>query len=155
MRAMDEPLQPPAPGRRVLFCAAGAALGAALVLLVALPVDVIQGFLEGGDLLRAAGSYAVAMVPVAALAGALGGGVGAYSRWSTATRPRGTAMLAGITAVGVGAMATFGLLWAPLAAWAQIGWIIMIGAGAAFGSRWLDARLAAAEAAGTAGAPNA
>jgi len=155
MRAMDAPLQPPVPGRRVLFCAAGAALGAVLVLLVALPVDVLQGFLEGGDLIRAGGSYAVAMVPVAALAGALGGGVGAYSRWSTATRPRGTAILAGVTAVGVGAMATFGLLWAPLAAWAQISWIIMIGAGAAFGSRWLDARLTVAEAPGTAGAPDA
>lgn len=147
MRAMDVPLQPPVPGRRVLFCAAGAALGTALILLVALPVDVIQGFLAGGDLIRAAGTYAVAMIPVGALAGALGGGVGAYSRWSTATRPRGTAVLAGVTATGVGAMATFGLLWAPLAAWAQIGWIIMIGAGAAFGASWLDARLAAADAA--------
>ncbi|GAA1164796.1 hypothetical protein [Nesterenkonia sandarakina] len=152
---MDAPLQPPAPGRRVLFCAAGAALGAVLILLVALPLDVIQGFLEGGDLIRAAGSYALAMIPVAGLAGALGGGVGAYSRWSTATRPRGTAVLAGVTATGVGAMATFGLLWAPLAAWAQIGWIILIGAGAAFGSRWLDARLAAGESAGSVDATDA
>ncbi|GAA1140464.1 hypothetical protein [Nesterenkonia lutea] len=142
---MDVPLQPPAPARRVLFAAAGAALATVLVLLVALPVDLAQGYIEGEDLLRAAGAYAVAMIPVGAVAGALGGGVAAYSRWSTGTRAVGTSILAGVTAAGVGAVCTFGLLWAPLAAWAQVSWIILIGVGAALATRQLDSRLARAD----------
>lgn len=142
MRAMDVPLQPPAPGRRVLTCAAGAALATVLVLLVAIPVDVAQGFVEASDLLGAVGAYAVAMIPVGAVAGALGGGVAAYSRWSTGTGDVGTSVLAGVTAAGVGAVCTFGLLWAPLAAWAQISWIILIGAGAALAGRRVDKKLA-------------
>lgn len=128
------------PLARLILCALGSLTAVALVVIVAVPVDLITGFVEGDEALLVLVAYLRLLAPVSLVGGLLGAALGMFSRWLSATSPLGTAATAGVTAAGVGALATFGLLWAPLSPVLQVVWILLLGLGAGWGS-WLTDRL--------------
>lgn len=137
---MTVSVPPVRPLARLIFCALGSLTAVALVVIVAVPVDLLTGFVAGDEALLVLAAYLRVLAPVSLVGGLLGAALGMFSRWLSATSPLGTAVTAGVTGAGVGALVTFGLLWAPLSAVLQVVWIVLLGLGVGWGS-WLTDRL--------------
>ncbi|GAB3191380.1 hypothetical protein [Nesterenkonia suensis] len=137
---MSSAVPPVRPMARLVFCALGSLTAVALIVIVAVPVEVMLGRISSDQALYALAVLVQGLAPVSLVGGLLGAALGMFSRWLSATSPVGTAVTAGATAVGVGALVTFGLLWAPLDPVLQVLWILLLGAGVAWGS-WLADRM--------------
>lgn len=126
--------------RRLITALAAVLVATLAVVVIALPVDLMTGFLAPETLLSGLGGYLWLLTPVAAVSGLLGAAVGTASQWLSASTPRAAAMVSGISAAAVPLLATFALLWSPLIAALQVLWIVVIGLAAGWASWHADRR---------------
>lgn len=91
---MTSTVPPVRPIARLIFCVLGSLTAVALIVIVAVPVDLMTGFIAGDETLLAMAAYLRLLTPISLVAGLLGpdwgcspGGCRRPLRWAPPSPP--------------------------------------------------------------------